>query len=530
MRHARESTRRLACLGALFALVVAIPAMGGPSFEVMTMVVGNGLQGAAFSPDSATIATCDDSGLVKLWETSTGKLRLKLTGHQGTVRSVAFSPDGTTLASTGFDGTIRLYDPATGQPKQVFKDTAYTYFPSFSKSGKSLVTGSWENEPRIWSLETNKLRCKLTGHSQTAWAAAFSPSGVLVASGSRDNTVRLWDARTCEPLKTLTGHVAGVTAVIFSPDGSTITSAGADGSIRLWNVQTGTCKLTIYAHCGGTTDIAFSPDGGTLASTGGDGAVRLWDVGSGEMQRVLHEGGRCLAFSPNGKYLAAGTSSRLTLWDWSALKAVAGIRKGRADLRPSFTKWGLSPRFQADRGFCSVLVIADAIGYALAKRSGTGGQTSVEYLNWAANQVTGYRKDGAQFFEDLIKAYETYGICLEEYMPYQSKFNERLQPSEEARRNASENLAVGLRLHAIEGQVEGPRAPDGYISQVKAVIDSGYPVCAGSSHSILLVGYLDDPEQSGGGVFIARDSGTGCYTEPTYTFVRLHTGGFYWFE
>ncbi len=49
--------------------------------------------GIAYSPDGKLLATSDDSGIIKIWNSATGKELLNLT-QSGNVHSVAFSPDG----------------------------------------------------------------------------------------------------------------------------------------------------------------------------------------------------------------------------------------------------------------------------------------------------------------------------------------------------------------------------------------------------------------------------------------------------
>ena len=76
----------------------------------------------------------------------------------------------------------------------------------------------------------------------------------------------------------------------------------------------------IAAHGpGGSPGVAFSPDGARLASIGVDGTAKIWDAGTGELVLTLAGDpdtiGMDIAFSPDGRLLAAPWWSQVLVWD-----------------------------------------------------------------------------------------------------------------------------------------------------------------------------------------------------------------------
>lgn len=151
-----------------------------------------------FSPDGSILATGNERGEVRLWDTRTRRpVGKALTGHTGPVGALAFSPDGTLLASAGDDGVIRLWDMATRR-----------------------TTGD-----------------PLVGHSGAVYSLAFHPDGRMLASGGGDSSVRLWHVLARKQISAEhVGHRQPVRAVAFSPDGRTLASAGEDAAVRFWDI------------------------------------------------------------------------------------------------------------------------------------------------------------------------------------------------------------------------------------------------------------------------------------------------------
>jgi WD40 repeat protein/transcriptional regulator with XRE-family HTH domain len=86
--------------------------------------------------------------------------------------------------------------------------------------------------------------------------------------------------------------------------------------------------LNISAHSGGVPDVAYSPDGRLIASIGARQEVKLWNANSGELLRTFigaDEFSSNVAFSPDGKILAAAFNTQVILWDATSGEKIATL-------------------------------------------------------------------------------------------------------------------------------------------------------------------------------------------------------------
>jgi len=146
--------------------------------------------------------------------------------------------------------------------------------------------------------------------------------------------VHLWLVATGKPaasqpelLYTLRGHESPITNLSFSPAGDLLATGSEDGTAKLWDLRSGRLVRTLRGHAGTVGSVAFARGGRTLATGGADGTVKLWDAASGRLLRTLLDGGYPVAFSPNGRLLAAASGNAVNLWNtrsWHLLTTLRG--------------------------------------------------------------------------------------------------------------------------------------------------------------------------------------------------------------
>jgi WD40 repeat protein/serine/threonine protein kinase len=115
-----------------------------------------------------------------------------------------------------------------------------------------------------------------------------------------------------------------VNGVAFRPDGKWLASAGGDGAVKIWNLKTGNVIHKFPAHTDAVLSVAFHREGQHLASLGADRKVKVWDLSATDQpvfkgpSDAIRKFGTAysVAFSPDGRTLAAGSEGWVRLWDW----------------------------------------------------------------------------------------------------------------------------------------------------------------------------------------------------------------------
>ncbi len=267
----------------------------------------------SFSPDGTKVASDgpatpgDASGDLTVWSFPRGKLLKHLPGQPQ-----AMSPDWRYYADKS-----GIRDTRNGAPVIAMPNPGYALH-AFSTGDAYVAVAQDEAKPgariAIFALKGGKPVTAFATHA--AYALAFSPGGARLASGGWD-TVTFWNPRTGSRLGALHGFGRYVSGIAFSPDGKLLAVATDWGTLQIWDLRHRK-RLYAVALDGAYPALAFSPNGRLVAAgVYGTGTVWLIDVRSGKVldhKKVSDLGCGAVAFSPDGRYLITPSTGGLITW------------------------------------------------------------------------------------------------------------------------------------------------------------------------------------------------------------------------
>jgi WD40 repeat protein len=150
----------------------------------------------AISNDGSKILSASDDGTMKVWDIESGEATHTLQENQ--VWSAAFSPDGSQFLMGG-EGIVKLFDTNSGKEMHTFNGhSGRVYSVAFSPNGNEAISGGHDGTIKMWDIESGIETHTFKAHSDVVSSLAFSPNGNQVISGSYDKTLKLWEITSSE--------------------------------------------------------------------------------------------------------------------------------------------------------------------------------------------------------------------------------------------------------------------------------------------------------------------------------------------
>lgn len=284
---------------------------------------------ATISPDTRRVATGASSGEITLWNGLTFNFETILGGHDDAIRSMTWGGGGLNaiLASGDDSGVIKLWQTTMNNltafkaHKSSVRDLAFAP----QSHAEMLASCSDDHTISIWNTETGKEIVGIQAHGWDVKSCHWHPYHSLLATGSKDSSVKLWDPRTGSELSVMHGHKNTVNKVRFNYlNGNWLASCGRDRMVKVWDLRT---LRELSSHRENEKELLcleWHPVYEELFTSGAfDGDIRHWIVGEplhvAEIRQAHDKEVNDIAWHPHGHLLVSVSSDQLTRY-WARNK------------------------------------------------------------------------------------------------------------------------------------------------------------------------------------------------------------------
>ena len=150
---------------------------------------------------------------------------------------------------------------------------------------------------------------------------SFAPGGRSFAACSASGQVAVWEADSLSPSCELKGHQQSALTLAWHPERQELASGGQDGVVRIWNADTGEERAVFPVGVNGSwvEHLAWSPDGRFLAASAGT-MLRIWSIDPVSTPQLVAEVPAskttisALSWVPQGDGIVAAAYGGAWLW------------------------------------------------------------------------------------------------------------------------------------------------------------------------------------------------------------------------
>ncbi len=426
----------------------------------------------SFSPDGNSIVAVQNSNVLGIWDTESGKLIRTLKGHNKPITTVSFSPDGGYIASGSEDHKVKIWETGTGKLLHTLKrNRGDIKVLIFNPNGKSILAASDAGIIGLWNVTTSKLLYNLQGHKYPIGSACFNPDGSLILSASIDGKILIWDSKSGKLIhivdhgdksygeydnktgkleKEITKAQDDITNAEFSADGSLVLVSGQYGT-QVLNPIAGKEEYYIRGDYS-----KFSPDGKLIVTSSENEGFKICDSKNGIVKWQYMEDifdHYWPQFSDDGKSINIKFDDRLISWSITPEKPNLIIKGKLKNIRQIHPKDKIAISVKDDSVFVWEIESGKLI-YSLKGNNGifsSDGQWIItSYRDESKNQANNFDKK----YEDIISVYEFHAGKIHDVFRINNQNALRSINTDLMQLSTVDNNGVLTKINMITGELE----------------------------------------------------------------------------
>jgi len=238
--------------------------------------LGQNIRLMAMTPAGDSIASLDDTEVVRLWRRSDGRVLTRTNAHPRPAARFSFVKEGEFLAALSDEGAVVKWTRDLDAVIFKLPEDSYPYL----MLPENFVFHNWlefhEQDfmlcktlsgYQVMSLKDRTTLGKFPATSGDPGDSALSHDGRLMALGYQNGQVGIFDTVTWQPVgEPMNCHSDWITAVAFSPDGRRLATNGSGREpVRIWDLESRQQVCTLPIDATAINFLQFSSDGRSLA-------------------------------------------------------------------------------------------------------------------------------------------------------------------------------------------------------------------------------------------------------------------------
>jgi HEAT repeat protein/WD40 repeat protein len=359
------------------------------TFQQIQNLATMGLTRITWSPGSSSsassaIAYMDDTGLVHVWNTDTGKY-VSSYGPFPSGLAVNWLATGLSIASVRSDGAVQLTSEGNIEP---------TLMPTLGLIDAKPLS-SWSPDGSHFAIALNSpvdstiqiCETATTSHCAISFAQTAGPvtaitwssdskEVAIVSKNDQTTTIALLDTDSAKSVSpSITLNNTQLVALAWSPDNQYLAYLLSDGGVRiLGNGNDAPMLLTTGAATTNTAQtaswqgaLAWSPDGQLLATTTPGGMIQVWDTMTNQMLTTYQEHTTLVGVTKNVDSMQIST----LLWSHD------GKRLASVDSNGKVLVWKTDEHQNSPQQDCVSTCDADSMLYRVRSRPNVKNQQAI---------------------------------------------------------------------------------------------------------------------------------------------------------
>ncbi|KAG0312127.1 hypothetical protein BGZ99_009710 [Dissophora globulifera] len=291
---------------------------------------------AKYAPSGYYIASGDERGNVRVWDTVGDEQILKLETHpiSGRINDIAWDGESKRIIAVG-DGRDKfghafLADSGSSCGEIMGHSKVINTVAIRQTRPFRAVTGGDDGALVFSNGVPFAYNKTIQDHTRFVQEVKFSTNGEMFASVGTDGKIFLYDAKTGDKIKELSlgehGHTGSIFALSWSPDSKKLLTSSADHTSKIWDIETSSVVNTF--------DLARSDDavasqqvgniwkGDHLVSLSLSGDLNYLDPSTSKASRIIQGHQKAITaftISEDKKTLFTGSyDGRVMSWDESS--------------------------------------------------------------------------------------------------------------------------------------------------------------------------------------------------------------------